>query len=228
MCYSAKFLIEKALKRAKHYGISDDIAKYEDELRRFKDFEKVSGFAHPEVIIYTNHKPYHPILSHWGLIPHWIKNDQQAKDIWNKTLNARGETIFEKPSFRDAAKSKRCLIPVAGFYEYHHKGKSKVPYYICSPDDEPLLLAGLWSEWLNSGTGELLNTCSIITTQANPMMATIHNNPKLKEPRMPLILRNEDADKWLHTNNKKAFTDLLVPYPETLLMANEYNTKQAP
>ena len=97
MCYTAKYLIEKALKRARHYGVKEDIIRYEEELKGFKDFEKVSGFTHPEIIIYTNEEPFHPILSYWGLIPHWTNSIDQANTIWNKTLNARAETILKNP-----------------------------------------------------------------------------------------------------------------------------------
>ncbi|TRX62516.1 SOS response-associated peptidase [Carboxylicivirga sp. M1479] len=230
MCYSAKFLIEKALKRARHYGVSEDIKRYEKELKRFKDHEKVSGFTHPEVIIYTNERPHHPILSFWGLIPNWVKNTKQAKDIWNKTLNARGETIFEKPSFKEASMHKRCLMPVAGFYEYHHKNKGTIPYYITSRDNEPLMLAGLWSEWLDNSSGINTHSCTIITTTANAMLTTIHNNPKLKEARMPVILSHEDENAWLKASSQQGISDYIKPYPQELLKAEIYNpiTTKAP
>ncbi|MCG8582998.1 MAG: SOS response-associated peptidase [Bacteroidales bacterium] len=225
MCYTAKYLIEKALKRARHYGVKEDIIRYEQELKNFKDFEKVSGFTHPEIIIYTNEEPYHPILSHWGLIPHWAKDIKQAHNIWNKTLNARAESLFEKPSFRDSATHKRCLIPVAGFYEFHHLNQTTIPFYISSHDDEPLMLAGLWSEWLNPDTEEKLNTCSIVTTTANELMAKIHNNPRLKEARMPLILGEEKQEDWLQSTNKENIKSLISPYPEEKIKAIKYKEK---
>ncbi|MBK3515833.1 SOS response-associated peptidase [Carboxylicivirga marina] len=230
MCYTAKYLIEKALKRAKHYGVSEDIVRYTEELKRFKDHERVSGFTHPEIIIYTNQAPYHPILSHWGLIPHWAKNEFQAKNIWNKTLNARGETIFEKPAFKNSAKEKRCLIPVAGFYEFHHTNKKTIPYYVKSNDEQPLMLAGLWSEWTNIDTGELMNTCSIVTTSANQLMKKIHNNPKLNESRMPVILDQSEEDEWLMARSKDNLQHLIKPYPDKLISAKPYvdNSKKAP
>ncbi|WP_430816273.1 SOS response-associated peptidase [Carboxylicivirga sp. RSCT41] len=229
MCYTAKYLLEKALKRARHYGVKEDIVRYEEELRNFKDFEKVSGFTHPEIIIYTNQEPYHPVLSYWGLIPHWIKDLNQAHDIWNKTLNARAESLFDKPSFRDSATHKRCLIPVAGFYEYHHQNKTTIPYYITSKDDEPLMLAGLWSEWLNPDTYETLNTCSIVTTSANALMAKIHNNPKVKEARMPLILSEEKQDVWLEASSRESFVSIIKPYSQEKMKATRYkDIKKAP
>lgn len=217
MCYTAKYLIEKALKRARHYGVAEDIKRYKEELKQFKDLEKASGFSHPQIIIYTNQEPYHPVLSYWGLIPHWIKDKTQANSIWNKTLNARVESIFEKPSFREAAHHRRCLIPIAGFYEYHHVGKSAIPYYVCRKDDEPMQLAGLWSEWLNPDTGEVVNSCSIVTTKANELMAQVHNNPKNMESRMPLILPDQHEDRWLWLEATKSPIEQLLPFPQELL-----------
>ncbi|MBR8536282.1 SOS response-associated peptidase [Carboxylicivirga sediminis] len=227
MCYTAKYLIEKALKRARHYGIAEDIRRYEEELKDFNDLEKASGFSHPKIIIYTNKEPYHPILSQWGLIPHWIRNTAQAHDIWNKTLNARGESIFEKPSFKDAAHSWRCLIPVAGFYEYHHRDNTTIPYYIARQDNEAMLLAGLWSQWINPDNGQSHHTCTIVTTQANELMAHIHNNPKAKEPRMPLILPDGKEEDWLQLKDKDALTSLLIPFPEEHLQAKPYQIKKS-
>ncbi len=227
MCYTAKYLIEKALKRARHYGVADDVKRYEEELKEFRDLERVSGFTHPEIIIYTNREPYHPILSHWGLIPHWVKDETQAHDIWNKTLNARGESIFDKPSFRDAAQATRCLIPVAGFYEYHHLNKGTIPYYIARQDDEPMMLAGLWSQWLNPATQQRVHSCTIVTTRANPLITRIHNNPKAKAPRMPLILRDGQEDEWLHLSKQNELPQLLVPFPEELLTATPDDAKKS-
>lgn len=119
------------------------------------------------------------------------------KKQWNNTLNARGETIFEKPSFRTSAKNHRCIIYVAGFYEHHHYNNKTYPFFIYRKDAQPMALAGLWSEWKNPDTGGRLNTFSIVTTKGNKMMARIHNNPKLKEPRMPVILPSELEDEWL-------------------------------
>ena len=116
MCFNARYRLEIAMRRAKMYS-PKDVTHWENELKQYDEGFQISGFAHPKVIIYTNDKPYEPKLSTWGLIPSWAKD---AYSIWNKTLNARGETIFEKPSFKKSAEEKRCLIPVEGFYEYHH------------------------------------------------------------------------------------------------------------
>ncbi len=181
----------------------------------------VTGFQHPKMFIYTQESPNYPVVSQWGLVPGWAKD---KKDIWNKTLNARGETLFEKNSFRKSAKDKRCIICIDGFYEHHHHGKETIPYYISRKDEQPISLAGLWNEWVDPETGELLNTFSIVTTEGNPMMAEIHNNPKLSGPRMPVILPEELEDNWLKEINddldQKKLEELLTSYPETELQAH--------
>ncbi|WP_235915000.1 SOS response-associated peptidase [Flagellimonas ochracea] len=146
------------------------------------------------------------------------------KDIWNKTLNARGETIFEKNSFKKSARDKRCIICIDGFFEHHHHGKETIPYYISRKDGQPISLAGLWNEWTDPETGEVLNTFSIVTTEGNPMMAKIHNNPKLIGPRMPVILPDELEDKWLievkDELDIKELEELLKPFPESEIKAH--------
>ncbi|WP_378181106.1 SOS response-associated peptidase [Aquimarina sp. SS2-1] len=157
-----------------------------------------------------------------GLVPFWVKDNAQRNSISKSTLNARGETIFEKASFRDAAKRKRCLIYVDGFYEHHHYKSKTYPFYIHRKDGEPIIFAGLWSEWLDKETGELQNTFSIVTTEGNELLTKIHNNPKLKGPRMPVILPDEFADKWLHPDegelDQQILQELIQPYPEEELI----------
>ena len=182
-----------------------------------------SGFSHPELLIYTDESPDFPIVATWGLVPHWVKDDETAKKQWNNTLNARGETIFEKPSFRYAAEHSRCIIYIDGFYEHHHHNKKTYPYYIYRKDNEPIALAGLWTTW-NKENGGREHTFSIVTTEGNPLMAKIHNNPKLKGPRMPFILNEADEDAWLKPFEEPLDKDLLKhmikPLPEDLLTSH--------
>lgn len=129
MCYDIKASYEAQLKRAKR---KDDLARIEEInelLIPMTDLplHHASGFSHPELLIYTNESPEFPTVANWGLIPHWVKDEEQQKKIWNNTLNARGETIFEKPSFRDAAEHKKCIIYIDGFYEHHHFKKKYLP-----------------------------------------------------------------------------------------------------
>ena len=149
-------------------------------------------------------------LGRWGLVPHWVKDNEQAKQIRSKTLNARGESIFEKPSFRDAAKKGRCIIPLDGFFEHHHKNGRTFPYFIQHKDRKSLLVGGLQSSWLDPINEEIMCTVTIVTTPGNKLMSQIHNNPRLEGPRMPLILESEDAEQWLKGSEKEV-RELIKP-----------------
>ncbi len=125
-------------------------------------------------------------LPHWGLVPSWA----QDASIGNKLINARAETVSEKPSFRSAFRHRRCLILADGYYEWiTGSSKSKQPYYIRRQDSEPFAFAGLWETWVPP-SGPPQETCTIITTQANELTRPIH-------PRMPVILEQQDHDLWL-------------------------------
>lgn len=195
MCFSARYQLQLALRRAMSLHKKNDVEFFKNLIRQYDEWFYVSAFAHPQIFIYKNEAPANPVVSTWGLVPDWA-NEPEA--IWNKTLNARGETILEKASFKKSAEEKRCLIPAEGFYEYHEFRKKKYPYYITRKDGEPLYFAGLWNDYRNRKTGEVISTFSIVTTKANPLMAKIHNNPKASdEPRMPVILPENMTDEWL-------------------------------
>ena len=218
MCFNARFRLHVALKRAIRINSEEDIEYWKNSLKQYDELFQVSGFTHPEIIIYTNDEPHKPRLSVWGLIPHWAK---EAESIWNKTLNARAETIFEKPSFMKSAEEKRCLIPAEGFYEHHYFRGKTYPFYISHLENKPLTFAGLWNEWTNLETGEIISTCSIVTTKANSLMAKIHNKPKLSgDQRMPAILPEELENEWLRPLSKNELQDLLRPFPDSELMAH--------
>lgn len=199
MCYDVKTSLEAQLKRAKRSQDLKAIEEIVEKLGPLTDLplHHASGFSHPEVLIYTNEDPFYPMVATWGLIPHWVNSVEQQKKIWNSTLNARVETIFDKPSFRDAANEKRCIFYVDGFYEHHHFNNNTYPFFIHRKNTEPLALAALWSEWIHPEHGGIINSFSIVTTKGNGMMAKIHNNPKLKEPRMPLMLSEDLEEQWL-------------------------------
>lgn len=221
MCYDIKTKVEAALKRARHYGNEEAIQMLIEQFRPFleDEFFHVSGFQHPRLLIYTSENFELPAIASWGLIPFWVKNEQQQLDIWNKTINARGETIFEKPAFRTSAKSKRCIIYIDGFFEHHHFAGSTYPFYIERTDGEPIILGGLWDEWTNKESGEIVNSFTIVTTKANTLMRKIHNNPKLPEARMPLILEENTADEWLKGNAENA-KKLINPASDGILKAH--------
>ena len=196
-----------------------------------KPMFQVSGFSHPPLYTLIKDTDYHATRFTWGLAPNWVKEPQQAKEIMTKTLNARGETIFEKPSFRDSAKNKRCLIFVDGFYEHHHQKGKTYPYFIHHKEENrPLVLGGLWAEWTDKNTGEIFSTASIVTTEGNSMMAKIHNNPKADGARMPLILDPEEFEMWLTSKDKAEVEKMIKPYPQEKLEAHtvgKLNGKEA-
>ena len=176
MCFDVKTNLETQLKRAISKTPDTTLDLFNNIKNQFpENYFHVSGFSHPKMIIYTNENPYKPTLSQWGLIPFWAKDEKHATSIRTKTLNARGETIFEKPSFRKAAKSNRCIIHIDGFYEHHHLNNKTYPFFIFRKDHQPISIAGLWDEWVNKNTGEVFNSFSIITTKANHLMKFIHN-----------------------------------------------------
>jgi len=141
----------------------------------------------------------------WGLIPMWAKDPS----IGSHLINARGETVAEKPSFRGSFKHKRCLILADGFYEWKTNPgkKTKTPYYIHMKDRKPFVFAGLWDSW-ESSDGSSIKTCTIITTTANELMATLHE-------RMPVILQPRDYAKWLDVSPQtpENLLPLIKPYP---------------
>ncbi len=224
MCYDIKTSLEAQLKRARR---NEDLKAIEEIIEKLVPLTDLplhhaSGFTHPDVLIYTNEDPFYPTVATWGLVPHWVKNVQQQQKIWNSTLNARGETIFEKPAFRDAAKENRCIIYVDGFYEHHHYKNEVYPFFIQQKSKEPLALAGLWSQWTNPDDGGVLISFSIVTTVGNALMTKIHNNPKLKGPRMPLVLLDEEAVLWLGQKGevKNTINSVIKPYPDNGLVAH--------
>jgi putative SOS response-associated peptidase YedK len=152
---------------------------------------------------------------HWGLVPFWAKDPS----IGNRMINARADTAAEKPSFRDAFKKRRCLILADGFYEWQNTGgKTKQPFYIRMKDGRPFAFAGLWERW---GQGDdLLESCTILTTDPNQVCAPIHD-------RMPVILDKADHDKWLDPSvvDPVAVKYMLDCYPADEMVAEPVSTR---
>ena len=178
------------------------------ELELFQPAAAINAFNFTKTPIITDENP--TIIQHynWGLIPSWAK-DEEIKKV---TLNARIETIEDKPSFRDSV-NKRCLIIANGFYEWQWldtKGKNKIKYEIGIGNDQLFAFAGIYSQWTNKTTGEIKNTYAMVTTEANELMAEIHNIKK----RMPIILKPEDEINWLNHQNIQNFA---LPYQVNLV-----------
>jgi putative SOS response-associated peptidase YedK len=157
-------------------------------------------------------------LLRWGLIPPWAKDEK----IGYKTINARGETIAEKPSFRNAYRKKRCILPADSFYEWQSDGKSKTPMNIKLKDGGLFGLAGLWESW-KSPDGKLIHSCTVVTTEANEVMKPIHD-------RMPVILKPDTEKIWLDPSiqEPEVLNQLIRPFDpeqmETFTVSNEVNS----
>jgi putative SOS response-associated peptidase YedK len=153
----------------------------------------------------------------WGLVPSWAKSIKDADKY--SLINARGEEITEKRSFKSAYQKRRCIIPVSGFFEWKRIGTKKRPFAVHLKDRNIMSLAGLWEEWVNKETGEVIESYAIVTTQANSYMEKIHN-------RMPVILAEEDEVCWLDpaVNDPKQVAGFLRPCPSSRLAAAEVST----
>lgn len=202
------------------FTLTVDPAELQDS---FTDYEFPSRFA-PRF----NIAPTQPVLAIpndgknkadffvWGLIPSWAKDPS----IGNRLINARGETLAEKPSFRGGYKYKRCLVIADGFYEWKKQPgtKTKVPHFIHMKDRQPFAFAGLWDEW-NSPDGSQIRSCTIVTTEPNEFMAPIHN-------RMPVILPSDAYAQWLETapQTRETLQPLIKPYPAEEMAAYPVST----
>jgi putative SOS response-associated peptidase YedK len=155
-------------------------------------------------------------LFRWGLIPSWITDESEAREIMMKTFNARSETINTKPAFRDSFANRRCLVPVRGFFEWQHQGGRKIPWYITLKGEDIFSLAGIWDSWTIQG-GITLNTFSVVTTRANELMQEIHNTQK----RMPVILPSSAGRLWLKEGlADEALASLMEPVGSEMLDAH--------
>ncbi len=184
MCFHTKqSKLSSAVESRFHAKIKDSAA--------FAPADYINGFSFPKTPVIIDENPKEIVEYNWGLIPAWAKEE----DIRKYTLNAKIETVDEKPSFRNSV-NKRCLVIANGYYEWQWldpKGKSKQKYELCLPDEELFAFAGLYSHWVDTHTGEVRDSYTILTTEASPLLAKIHNHAK----RMPVILKPEDEAKWL-------------------------------
>lgn len=165
----------------------------------------VGGFEHPKF----------PVVVHegvetmeWGLIPYWVKDPEQAEELRRMTINAVSETAFAKPSFRESIAKRRGLLHVTAFFEWREVNGKKYPYRISLKDQKTFAIGCIYDKWVDRETGEVRTTFSILTTEANEIMAKIHN----KKKRMPVIISRADYKKWLDPNSiKEEITQLMQP-----------------
>ncbi len=209
MCYYKQ---DKALQKA----LEDH---YQAILREYIPYYLDNGFDHNPSPVITNIRPGEFTTMHWGLIPWWTRSATDADQIRVRTLNCISEEAFEKSSFKDSIRERRCLIPCTGYYEWRwfNGGKVKYPYFIHLTDRELFSLAGTWSEWTDKTTGEVRTTYSVLTTRANALMEKIHNSKK----RMPVILSKEYERDWLNPNlTRDDVLALCEPYNTNLMTAH--------
>lgn len=169
--------------------------------------EEINGFDFSGNPVVTDISPEEILFYNWGLVPFWANNDSLKKS----TLNARIETLTDKPAFRNSVDN-RCLVIADGYYEWQwldEKGRNKQKYLISSAEEEIFAFAGLYSHWENPETGKKTGTYSIVTTEANELMSEIHNNKQ----RMPVILRHNDRKAWLEGSPHQNFA---FPYAVAL------------
>ena len=190
------------------------VARYAPVQLEF-DFEPRYNIApSQQVPVVINRKGGNRLLMfRWGLIPYWHKGESPGKPL----INARAETLEEKPSFRTTFPQRRCLILADGFYEWKRAGRVKRPYRITLQDGKPFAFAGLWDTWL-SPAGQTINSCAIITTQPNKLMETIHS-------RMPVILSGSGESIWLDSGRSiQEVKALLQPFPAEKMSACEVSS----
>jgi putative SOS response-associated peptidase YedK len=206
MC--GRFRLTRAAKLAERFGIEPE----DDWVPR----NNIAPTQNVEVVRQNAEEPKRfGSQMRWGLIPSWAKD----ASIGYKMINARAETVANKPSFREALKRHRCLIPADGFYEWKKDRKTKTPFCFTMADDSIFAFAGLWETWKNPD-GQLVETCSIITTTPNSLLQDVHD-------RMPVILPDDAYDLWLDPGYQKtdAVRDLLNPFNPTLMRRYEVSSR---
>ncbi len=169
----------------------------------------------PTVLCASEHSDRQLRLLRWGLIPSWAKDPAMGARL----INARAETVAEKPSFRTAFRHRRCLVVADGFYEWQRQERKKQPFYFRLQDRQPFAFAGLWEHW-EAPDGKVIESCTILTTEANELLRPIHD-------RMPVILDRKDYDLWLDpaVQNAEPLQQLLRPYKADAMMSYPVSTQ---
>ncbi|MGW8316816.1 MAG: SOS response-associated peptidase [Bacteroidales bacterium] len=214
MCFTIEVhLTRKAIE--KRFSV-DTSALYDFDFNYF-----YKAFSNPVIPVIDQQEPGAVKLSQWGLVPSWVSDREKAEQIRKGTYNARSESLAEKPSFREPLNRGRCLVIAHGFYEWQLVNGVRIPWYIRLKNNEPFAFAGICDQWTDPDTGASLHTFSIITTEANPLLARIHNTKK----RMPVILSPGQEKKWIEGNDESGNSaggplQLLLPFNEDQLSAH--------
>jgi len=189
---------------------------------RYMQSNILSAFSKPYLPVITSGQPHLIQNFQWGLIPSWVKDQETANKISFSTYNARAESIFEKASFKTAARSQRCLILAHGFFEWHTYGKQKIPFYIKRKDNNAFAFGGLYEKWKNPENDQIIETVSIITTVANPLLKKIHNS----KMRMPVILEEKYEEGFIEAGiSENRIVEFLKPLDEEQLEAYPIDKK---
>lgn len=217
MCYTvnAKATIEGLNKRFSAKNNTPELHKTYNKLSGFNavatpitDYSKLP-------VLTSNHNSVFTYMQ-WGLIPSWTKQEDAKQFVMNN-LNAKAETIFEKRSFEPSLKSQRCIIPITGFFENREISKEKYPYFISIKGEPIFSLAGIYDVWEDEISETTIQSFSIITTQANPLMEKIHNTKK----RMPVILTKENERHWIEAKLSDIdIRHLLQPIDDSIMQAH--------
>jgi len=237
MCYRVSYLTQKAIKYAKYYGEDEDqIKRLEKQLDIFKGKVKsvyqalAQDSIAPELPVVTNELPNEFQLYKWGIVPHWAK--EYDDNLRRRFVVSQSEEMFKKPIYRESAEERRCLIMIDGFFDHHHRFGKTFPYFIRQKNADPLMLAGIWSRWIDVKNDMELETVAVLTTRGNETMRSIHNNPEMlkrknsADSRMPVIVPRELWNTWLNPNTvadpidqQKLIEEVCVPYPDELMEA---------
>ena len=214
MCRNARIPTRKSLEKY--------IGDLVHTIPEYQPCENANSFDHPEIPIMREWGKVE--LAIWGLVPEWVQpgDFDRAKAMMDATRNAKAETIFEKASFAESIRQRRCLLFLEGFYEWQHmpkasgKGKETKRHYVSMKDGSIFACGGVWSEWRDERLGKTLVTCSMITTAANPLMAEIHNSGE----RQPLILPRTSWERWLQKDLvEREIQELMQVFPEDGMQA---------
>jgi putative SOS response-associated peptidase YedK len=195
------------------------VEQYFESASREEEWSPRYNIAPTQPVPVIRQHPKEPVrelsLMRWGLIPSWAKDPSGAASM----INARAETAGSKPAFRESLKSRRCLIPADGFYEWKRDGKTKQPFCFEVNQGQLFAFAGLWDRWKDPG-GNWIKTCSILTTTPNVVASGVHD-------RMPVILDPDGYDLWLDPGMKDvaAASDLLKPYDARLMRSYPVSTR---
>jgi putative SOS response-associated peptidase YedK len=195
------------------WNLEHDLAEFSPRFNIAPEQSTSASGGTVPVIIRDGHTN-HCRAMNWGLIPNWAKDPA----IGNQMINARAETLTEKPAFKDLVARRRCIVPADGFYEWRKEGKRKIPMWVHLKSREPFGLAGLWDVW-RSPSGKRVESFTIITTEPNELVRPIHN-------RMPVILRPDDEEQWLdvHRTSFAKARSFLKPYSDELMAAHDVST----